>query len=294
MLLSTQTDYLEKHFGMEKAVKILSQAGFDALDLTMAQARTGFHPLLCGDLEENAALLRSLAAQNGVVFNQAHAPFPTSKTGDPVFNNAVHDAVLRAIRLAGLIGVKTVIVHPMQDLYYIENKAATKAINLEFYRSLAPAAKEAGVRICIENMWQRSRSHQQIIASACATPRDFTEMLDTLADDVFTACLDLGHCILVGESPAAMIRALGPRLGALHVHDNCSLDDDHTLPYLGTIHWDDVYEALAEVGYAGDFTFEADDFYMKFDPELAPDCARFLCAVGRRMIRGIEAAKKAL
>lgn len=35
------------------------------------------------------------------------------------------------------------------------------------------------------------------------------------------------------------------------------MQDQHLLPYQGTINWNEVMAALREVGYPGDFTYEA-------------------------------------
>ena len=52
-------------------------------------------------------------------------------------------------------------------------------------------------------------------------------------DPSFVACLDLGHAEMkgAGSGAAAMIRALGPKLEALHIHDNDKIHDSHQLPF---------------------------------------------------------------
>ena len=52
-------------------------------------------------------------------------------------------------------------------------------------------------------------------------------------------------------------QALGKELYALHIHDNRGMQDEHLIPYLGTINMDEVINALIEIGYEGYFTFEA-------------------------------------
>ena len=50
---------------------------------------------------------------------------------------------------------------------------------------------------------------------------------------------------------------LGKWLKTAHIQDNNGLHDQHSLPYLGTIDWKEVMSAAREVGYPGDFTYEA-------------------------------------
>ena len=45
---------------------------------------------------------------------------------------------------------------------------------------------------------------------------------------------------------------------------------------------------------AGDFTLEADGFYKKFPICAAEDCARFLAACSRKMMRQMQACKDSI
>jgi sugar phosphate isomerase/epimerase len=74
---------------------------------------------------------------------------------------------------------------------------------------------------------------------------------------LFGACWDTGHGHRQGLRQAHSIRMLGDWLKSLHIQDNNGLHDQHLLPYQGTIDWNEVVGALREVGYAGDFTYEA-------------------------------------
>jgi sugar phosphate isomerase/epimerase len=88
-----------------------------------------------------------------------------------------------------------------------------------------------------------------------------------------------------------MIKLMGgDRIKALHVHDNDGKNDTHTLPYAssGVMDWDKITDALREIGYQGDLTYEADSFMSRFPAELLPDCERLMHAVGRHLIKMIE------
>jgi sugar phosphate isomerase/epimerase len=78
--------------------------------------------------------------------------------------------------------------------------------------------------------------------------------------------IDTGHRNLSGD-PAATLRAVGPHLITLHLHDNHGEADEHLLPGLGAIDWSDVMQALRDIDYGGQFMYEighAEDL-----PELA-------------------------
>jgi sugar phosphate isomerase/epimerase len=53
-----------------------------------------------------------------------------------------------------------------------------------------------------------------------------------------------------------MIRALGNRLQALHIHDNDRWHDSHEIPFSMNIDWESTVKALVDVDYKGYFTLE--------------------------------------
>lgn len=290
MILTTQTDYLARKFGHERAIEIIADAGFDAIDLSMFDMKNDDSVFMQADYREYAAKLRTLAEGRGLTFRQAHAPFPSSKADDE-YNDMIFARIVRSIEIAGIVGAKTIVVHPMHHLRYTEHADELKAMNMDFYRRLAPYAKAAGVKVALENMWQRNPETKEILVSACSRTKEFADWIDTLNDDCFTACLDLGHSGLYGFDAAEQIKGLGHRLGALHVHDNDYQSDAHTAPYLGKMHWDTICAALAEIGYAGDLTLEADNFFNHFPEDLAASAAKFMHDIGRELIERIKAAR---
>ena len=106
-------------------------------------------------------------------------------------------------------------------------------------------------------------------------------------------CLDLGHVVLVRRDLPEMIRKMGnSRIRALHVHDNDLKRDNHTIPYTRQMTYYETTTALADIGYDGDFTFEADNFFAKLPPPLFQSGLDFAHAVGRFMIDEIESKRK--
>ena len=253
MLYSTQCRVLAKKYGYLKAVRMLSDAGFPAIDVSA--------DLLSSDIYTNeyknlAREMLAIAAEKGVVFNQAHAPYSGNYERDAV------PYIPRVLEFAGLLSIKTVVVHPFHEVDYRGNEEALFEKNMEFYSSLVPYARDAGVKIGLENMWQNHPITKRIRDDVCAPPEELCRYYDALADTgCFTVCLDLGHVALCGREPEDAIRIIGrERLGALHVHDNDYISDMHTLPGCGKISFDNVCRALSDIDYKGDLTLEADGF----------------------------------
>ena len=196
----------------------------------------------------------------------------------------------RSVEIAGMLGIKNLVIHPTAPTR-MPLGADLKEFNMEFYRSLLPLAEKWNVKICLENMWGYDSKRGYIIPNVCSFGRDLADYLDSLGDEHFTVCLDLGHSGLVGEEAADAIYALGgERLGALHVHDNDYKGDTHTLPYYGKMDWDAITKALSDVGYKGDFTYEASGFYrnLPHDKDLVLSALRYMHDVGRYLIKKIE------
>jgi len=288
MKLSTQNHLTSLAFGHEESVRLLARAGFDAVDLSLFEMWRADDVWRQDDWRERAAALKKAAEECGVTFNQAHAPFPSSKDEEG-FDEHAYQLILRAMEISSLVGVKGIVVHPRQQLPWAKNKEQLYRENLEFYRSLIPYCEKWNIVVYAENMWQRDKNRGYIVDSVCSQPEEFCRLLDELDSPWIKGCLDLGHCVLVGLDPADFIRAMGKdRLRALHVHDVEYTQDTHTMPYLRKQNWETITEALAEIGYEGDFTFEADSVYHGFPKELYEDMAVLLCKVGRNLISRIE------
>ena len=282
MILSTQTETTAHNFGDVGAVKLLAQAGFDALDFTMFGGYNADY--LFGDSYVSYIKdVKKAADDCGVYFNQAHAPFPSYRVGDEEYNIKIRPRLERSIEIAGMLGVKNIIIHPV---YYAEDK---KERYLCMYNELLPFAKAAGVRIALENMWDRDRKRGYIVHCVCSSPEEMSEYYDALDPQWFTVCLDIGHIGLVGEDEALFIEKLGAeRLGCLHIHDNNYIDDSHMLPFTMKLDWKKICTALKKVGYRGDMTLESDAFLYNMPKEMFPIALKYMQDTGRHLIKLVE------
>lgn len=266
MIICNPTGTISKVFGEEKALDMLKAAGFDAADLTLCRMSDPDNDWNTGDYKEKALALRAHSEKIGLPILQAHAPFGF---GMADYEGIHFPTVYRSIEIAALAGVKKIVVHPLQHLPYWGNEEELFRINMEYYPRFLPLCEKYGIQICLENMWQKNKKRNVIDHSTCSRPAEFNRYVDTLQEkygDHFTACLDLGHTVLVGEDPVKMIHEMGSRITALHIHDNNFHDDSHTIPGAGKMGMMPIFEALKKVGYSGIFTLEADAFF-RFQPE---------------------------
>lgn len=267
MKISTEINSASRHIGEERAIEYIAKAGFDAWDFSMFKmcsydwgkgvVSVSDHPLAGSGYLAFARRLKQVGLDNGIICNQSHAPFPFPSTLVRVYRAYLK----RAIECTAEAGGEICIIHPDSN--------KTPEENAEMYFELLPFAKEHGVKIATENMWNWDSVKDQSSFAACATPDSFCAHLDAVNDNAFGACLDIGHAEMrgVGTSAVEMIHALGDRLLALHIHDNDQWHDSHQIPFSMKIDFEAVVRALKEIGYSGYFTLEADQFLATYTEE---------------------------
>lgn len=283
--ISTEIASAFKIVGEEKAIELFAKAGFDAWDFSMFSMckydwskktlLENNHPLAGNDYLKFARRLKQVGLDNGIVCNQSHAPFPTSCM-------EIRSYLKRAIECTAEAGGGICIIHPDN------NKSAEE--NAEMYLELLPFAKECGVKIATENMWNWDKEKGHSTFAACATPKSFCEHIDVVGSEWLVACLDIGHAEMKGSDTTAveMIRALGSRLQALHIHDNDKLHDSHQIPFSMDIDFKSIAAALKEINYSGYFTLEADRFLTDYTEENVFDGMKKLADSAKKLVELYE------
>jgi len=282
MKLSSNLHKFHQEFGLKKTIDIFSAAGFQGIDFN-------------NDIEEyytdahNADFykeIRAYAADRGIGFYQAHAPFRSNFPEEEKTQQRFQE-IVKSLEFSSLLGAEMTVVHPCKHFKNWEELSRDTVMerNYDFYKKLLPYAETYGVKIAIENI------HGYITAR----PEDLLELLDSLNSPMFTICFDVGHSNIAGQKPADDIRKLGNRIGCTHVHDNDGVSDLHTLPYYyKTIDWEDVMKALAQVGYTGNLNYEASRCVSNVPKDFLPTGAGYMAAVGKHLISRFEYYKSTL
>jgi sugar phosphate isomerase/epimerase len=106
-------------------------------------------------------------------------------------------------------------------------------------------AAAAGVGLAVE-----------VIPNDLSTPAALVRVCeDDLDIDPPGICLDLGHAHLLGDVIDA-VETVSGFVTTTHVHDNRGRQDEHLLPFEGTIDWDGTLLALQKIGFDGVLMFE--------------------------------------
>lgn len=285
MILSSQNDRLSGIFGQEGAIDIMKDAGYDAIDMSLFCMSDDNDVFNSDAYKARAIEIAAYAKEKGIYFNQTHVAFTFNWKNPNEYEERCFPRQIRGLEISALLGASIAIVHPLHYTEYKGHEEEWFEINMNFYRSLLPYAKEYGVKIALENMWKTDKKRKVISDDVCSRATELARYIDALDDEHFVACLDLGHCGLIGEEAEDAIRILGhDRLKALHVHDNNYRADMHTLPFTCDMDWEAIMKALADVRYDGDFTFEADNFLNNFPNDFKPRAVKFMVDTGRYLI----------
>lgn len=288
MRIVMPTNTLADDFGIERAVDLIADAGFDGIDFSdcYESSFVNFDGYL-----EKAEEIRQRAEKRGVVFCQSHAPFVRKllKQGD--WDHAI-ERTKRSIEVTSVLGAEIAVVHPFQSGNYVTDSEILYEQNMNFFRALIPACEKYNVKVAIENMTWRSSSGGKC-DGVCGIPQEFKRYIDDLDSEYITGCLDFGHLTVNQREPQDVLRYLGSkRITSLHIHDNDYLNDRHALPCTMNMDWDEICKALAEIGYEGDFTLEANCFLKRFSEDFVPTALKFMCDISRYLVKKIVTYKE--
>ena len=288
MIISTPTCSIGEWLGEDRAIELIAKAGFNAFDYsiyTMAKFNWNTlqpiieenHPLYKSNYIKYLQGLKRVAQDNGIYCNQTHAPFP-------LFNGFIESLAKKSIEVSAELGAKICVIHPDKSLLSEEN--------VELYMELLPFAKDHGVKIATENMFDWRSDLGYAVPKACGTKESFLEHLNAIKDDNFVACLDIGHAEMMkdGTNAVDMIKALGNRLQALHIHDNDKTHDNHQIPFSMSIDYKPIMKALKEIGYSGDFTLECDSYVASCGKEKVSNCLTQLKNAVLKLVESFEKA----
>ena len=290
----------------DKSMAIAKECGIEALDFNIDHVINPWEYIkgkafpFCDkstdEFVEHFSPLKAASEKYGIAFSQMHAPFPVWFEDKPKETEYLLKVVEKCIAVCAYVGCPAIVVHP----YYASgDHAKDMAINLEMYRSLMPAAKKYGVKICLENVFNVSCGH--IVHACCTSAEDNCYLIDTLnaeaKEDIFGFCFDVGHANITGMVMKDYLVKLGKRLTVLHIHDNNSKGDMHTLPYTQTTDmwgtslatdWDGFLEGLREIGYEGNLSFETFRTTQLFPKAVEKELLTLVVAIGRYFRSRIE------
>ena len=243
--------YHDRRLGSDHLREIAAH-GFRRVELFATRTHFDYHA--------HAAIagIGEALAVNGLTLHSMHAPivegYVDGRWG-PAISLAAADPARRelavretqaVIALARELPYEFLVVHMgvTGDLLAIEGANSENGVR-ESLERIAERAEKAGVRLAIE-----------VIPNDLSRAGAIVELVeDELELPQAGICLDFGHAELLGDLVDAVEEASG-LIVTTHVHDNRGTDDDHLVPFEGTIDWAAALTAMQKVGYEGTLMFE--------------------------------------
>ena len=302
MKISTSTYSVTKRYGTEDGMKMLANAGFEAVDLCLEQNLyrwdEGF--LRDASLPEFGAYFKDLAKtirSCGLEIRQCHPPYATDNF--EVYPQLLQQDI-RAIYAAGYMEIPYAVIHPVMhpDFSFGQQKERARQATLDYFSALLPALKDTGVVACIENLCLTDPVTGKEVPNYGTEAEDLCDVVDTLNDMHgyhYGVCLDSGHAVLTGHNPGQLAKTLGKRIKVVHIHDNGGVEDDHLIPARGIINWREFATDLGRSGYDGTLNFEVFKYYEHFAQDIYSrdtfqHACNLLCSMGRSLANIIENA----
>ena len=286
----------------KQGFSLLSQTGFTCADFSLngylsntslyQSELNAFFDKSVRELEEFFTPHKNGAKEAGIRINQMHMPYPNSvPMGSRELNAYLREQVApKSLAVCAFFGCPYIVIHGFKLAHYLGSEEEEWRCTEQFLDSLAPAAKELGITLCIENLYESAGGH--LTEGPCCDAGKAAERIDRMNDkyraQVLGFCFDTGHANLVGLDMERFITTLGDRLKVLHIHDNDGIADLHQIPFTFTktrenmvsTDWEGFLRGLSEIGYKGVLSFETAPALTAFPDELGKDTLAFIAKIG--------------
>lgn len=241
-----------------EAIKKLRAVGYDTVDISFVYQKKEAFILRGDDWKEKIEEVGRTTEEIGITISQCHFPYEKMH-GDAFFKDGYSEYYAECLRrsyiAAGMLGVRYGVIHPITypEVNY-ERKACLEK-NCAYYDEFIELGIKNNVGTAIENM-PPFPQHEFPIRYGQHYD-DLLDFVDRYNDSMVGICWDTGHANLSRYDQGRAIRTIGRHLKALHMNDNhYGFRDEHLLPFLGEVDWVAVIEALVDIGYDGDLTYE--------------------------------------
>lgn len=269
-----------------ESIKRLKEVGFDAVDLNISDAGKSFFRLADSDWRSWIDQVVNLSKEINLPITQSHAPFYNAIEPESPKAAVWEPLIKRAIEASGIAGIPWIVMHPgtyPDDSYEFKE---SKRRNYDYFMPYLELADKYGCGIAIENMADNLvRTYLRPSSVYCSRHVELVDLVDSFHASNVGICWDFGHAHLMGLDQREALRYMGKRLKATHVADNSGYNDDHIMPFQGTIDWRRILPVLSEIGFEGDLTYEIHNSTSRLPDNILDDMAFLAEKVGRYLLK---------
>lgn len=300
--IGVQTKNVVKDEHPEEGFALLKSCGFDHADFSLngyllntdlyQNSLNKFFDKSVAELEEFFLPHKKAARVQGITINQMHMPYPVYvPNGRKELNEYLwNEMAPKSMQLCHFLECPNIVIHGFKMARFLGSEEAEWAETERFIDFLAPMAKEMGITICIENLYDGIGGH--LLEGPCCNVHKAVERIDRINEryqaEVLGFCFDTGHANLVGLDFESFLITLGKRLKVLHIHDNDGIGDLHQIPFTFTktrentssTDWKGFIRGLKNIHFDGVLSFETAPVLTAFPEEMKPQALRFIAEIG--------------
>ena len=229
-----------------------------------------------------------------------HMPYPMYVPGGKKrLNEYLRDiAAPKSLKICAHLECPYIVIHGFKLQHFLGSEELEWQETEKFLDTLAPAAKEMGITLCIENLYTSIAGH--VVEGPCCDAKKASERIDRFNEkyhaEVLGFCFDTGHANLVGIDFEDFITTLGFRLKVLHIHDNDGIADLHQIPYTFTktrenrvsTDWEGFIGGLKRIHFDKVLSFETAPVLSSFPEEMREEALKFIAKIGRYFAERVE------
>ncbi|HZZ57806.1 MAG TPA: sugar phosphate isomerase/epimerase family protein [Opitutaceae bacterium] len=264
---------------LEDKFRLAKDAGFAGFELELAASG----PVAPASTPAELAAVRTLADRIGIELSGLATGLyweSNPASADAAVRERARQILERQIATAGALGIDAILVVPgtvgvdfIPGAEVVPYDVAWDRASA-FVRGALPAAEKAGVRLCVENVWNKF----------LLSPLEMRQFVAQFGSDAVGAYFDVGNALAQGY-PEQWISILGPAIRRVHCKDYRravgSISGFVDL-LAGDVNWPAVMHSLRSAGYGGWLTAEMIPpvpFYRHAPETLIYNCARAMDAL---------------
>lgn len=267
--IGISTFTLQSLYGNENVFEIAKKIGADCVDFNLdldefdCETPGSIYSKTDDEIIEYFSGLKRKAEQSGIEIAMTHGRMTTFKNIPEWDNRVIKNARIDCLATS-VLGAPVCVMHGVSNCHFPKDTDPElfRQLNFKLFTRILPFARQYGIKIATETFGD-APNH-----GCCCLfgyTHEFIKTYNRICEeggfeDCFVTCMDTGHTNKAmrfnNPSPGDAIRQIGKSISVLHLHDNNGLTDQHKIPLTGSIDWNDVFDALDEIGYNGVYNLE--------------------------------------
>lgn len=238
---------------LAEKLRLAREAGFEGFEIELSDDG----PLTLASSPKEITAVRTLAEQSGIQLSGLATGMywgANAASADPAIRSRAAAILNKQIEIAHALALDAILVVPATvaadftpNCEIVPYDTAWQRAT-EFIRAALPAAEKAGVRICIENVWNKF----------LLSPLEMHQFVAKFNSEWVGVYFDVGNSLATGY-PEHWIQILASHIRRVHLKDYrraVGSADGFVEILSGDVNWPEVMGALHTIGYSGWLTAE--------------------------------------